>query len=403
MMLPRSRTECIALDAVDPLASRRELFDLPAGVIYLDGNSLGAVTHKANERLQQTIAREWATDLIASWNRHGWMDWPTRLGARLAPLLGAAADEVIVGDSTSVNLFKLAAAAARQRGTRHKIVTERGNFPTDPYILEGLASLIPELELVVVERNALDAAIDETTFLVVLTHIHYRSAEMYDLAAVTRRAHLSGARILWDLSHSVGAVPLALAAAQADFAVGCTYKYLNGGPGAPAFMYVRRDLQADLAPVLSGWLGHSQPFDFADDYKPAAGMARHRCGTPPVLAFAALDGALVAFEGLDLQALRRKSLALAELFIERVAALARGSGLTLASPSDPALRGSHLSFAHPAAERLIRRLSERGVVGDFRPPDLLRFGLTPLYLRYVDIWDAVEMLASTLADADLRN
>ena len=403
MMLPRSRTECIALDAVDPLASRRELFDLPAGVIYLDGNSLGAVTHKANERLQQTIAREWATDLIASWNRHGWMDWPTHLGARLAPLLGAAADEVIVGDSTSVNLFKLAAAAARQRGTRHKIVTERGNFPTDPYILEGLASLIPELELVVVERNALDAAIDETTFLVVLTHIHYRSAEMYDLAAVTRRAHLSGARILWDLSHSVGAVPLALAAAQADFAVGCTYKYLNGGPGAPAFMYVRRDLQADLAPVLSGWLGHSQPFDFADDYKPAAGMARHRCGTPPVLAFAALDGALVAFEGLDLQVLRRKSLALAELFIERVAALARGSGLTLASPSDPALRGSHLSFAHPAADRLIRRLSERGVVGDFRPPDLLRFGLTPLYLRYVDIWDAVEMLASTLADADLRN
>lgn len=396
-MLPRSRAECLALDAADPLAARRELFELPAGVIYLDGNSLGALTRTAKERLQQTMTREWADDLIASWDLHGWMQWPAHLGAKLAPLLGAAADQVLVSDSTSVNLFKLAAAAARQRGTRCKIVTERGNFPTNPYVLAGLVGLVPQLELVSVERSALDAAIDDSTFLVVLTHVHYQSAEMFDLESVTRRTHAVGARILWDLSHSVGAVPLALDAARVDFAVGCTYKYLNGGPGAPAFMYVRRDLQQDLEPVLSGWLGHSRPFDFAADYAPAAGMDRHRCGTPPVLAFAALDGALAAFDGVDVNELRRKSLALAELFIARTAALCTANGLVLRSPECAASRGSHLSFAHPAASQLMRQLALRGVIGDFRPPDLLRFGLTPLYLRHVDVWDAAEILAETLA------
>lgn len=396
MSLPRSREECRALDAADPLAACRDAFELPAGTIYLDGNSLGALTHEAARRVQQTVTAQWGTDLIKSWNVHGWIDLPARLGARIAPLLGAAADEVMVGDSTSVNLFKVAAAAARARGARRKIVTERGNFPTDPYLLQGLAGLVPDIEVVLVDRDELAQAVDHETFLVVLTHVHYRTAAMFDLAAVTAGAHAAGARILWDLSHSVGAVPLDLVAAEADYAVGCTYKFLNGGPGSPAFMYVRRDLQATLEPVLSGWLGHAQPFEFIDEYVPAAGMTRHRCGTPPVLAFAALDGALSVFDGLDMQAVRRKSLALADLFIALVEGLGSASGLTLASPRDAAARGSHVSFAHTDAYGLMQQLIGRGVIGDFRAPDLLRFGFTPLYLRHVDIWDAVQVLAEEL-------
>lgn len=391
-MRVQRRADCEALDAADPLASRRAAFDLPPGVIYLDGNSLGALTHAASQRVQQTLAHQWGDDLIQSWNRHGWIDAPATLGARIAPLLGAAPDEVLVSDSTSVNLFKLAASAARGRGTRHKILTERGNFPTDPYILKGLATLVPGVELVQVPRDELVAAIDHDTFLVVLTHVHYRSAEMFDLVAITRRTHEAGAQMLWDLSHSVGAVPLDLAGARADFAVGCTYKYLNGGPGAPAFMYVRRDLQATLQPVLSGWLGHAQPFDFADNYVPGGGMARHRCGTPPILAYAALDGALSVFEGVAMSSLRSKSIALSELFIALIERDGPGSGLSLVSPRETAVRGSHVSFAHTKGEAVMQRLIARGVIGDFRPPDVLRFGFTPLYLRYVDIWDAVEII-----------
>ena len=397
MNVPQSRAQCLELDAADPLAGKRAAFDLPDGVIYLDGNSLGALTHEAARRVQHTVTAQWGADLIKSWNVHGWIDLPARLGARIAPLLGAAADEVMVGDSTSVNLFKVAAAAARVRGARRKIVTERGNFPTDPYLLQGLAGLVPDIELVLVDRDELAQAVDHETFLVVLTHVHYRTAAMFDLAAVTARAHAAGARILWDLSHSVGAVPLDLVAAEADYAVGCTYKFLNGGPGSPAFMYVRRDLQATLEPVLSGWLGHAQPFEFIDEYVPAAGMTRHRCGTPPVIAYAALEGALSVFDGIDMQLLRRKSLALADLFIALVEGLGSDSGLTLASPRDAAARGSHVSFAHADGYSLMQQLIGRGVIGDFRAPDLLRFGFTPLYVRYVDIWDAVEALREELA------
>lgn len=391
-MAARSRAECEALDARDPLAPRRAAFDLPSGVIYLDGNSLGALTHAAKHRVQEVMTRQWGGDLIKSWNIHGWIDAPGTLGARIASLIGAAPDEVLVCDSTSVNLFKIAAAESRQRGRRHKVITERGNFSTDPYILEGLAALAPGIELVQVPRQDILSAIDQDTFLVVLTHVHYRSAEMFDLSLLTERAHVAGAKILWDLSHSTGAVPLDLSAARADFAVGCTYKYLNGGPGAPAFMYVRRDLQSALQPVLSGWLGHASPFEFRDEYAPADGMARHRCGTPPILAYAALEGALSVFEGIDMNELRRKSIALADLFIELVELNIESSGLTLASPREAALRGSHVSFAHADGYVLMQRLISRGVIGDFRAPDLLRFGFTPLYLRYVDIWDAVDIL-----------
>jgi kynureninase len=395
-MAARSRESCVALDEADPLAPRRQMFELPPGVIYLDGNSLGVLTHAAERRVQQTLRTEWGTDLIRSWNTHDWIELPARLGARIAPLVGAAPDEVTVCDSTSVNLFKIAAAVARMRGQRHRIVTERGNFPTDPYLLQGLTALVPGLELVCVDRNRLADAIDEHTFLVVLTHVHFGTAEMFDLAAVTAQVQTHGARVLWDLSHSVGAVPVDLAAAKADFAVGCTYKYLNGGPGAPAFMYVRRDLQADLQPVLSGWLGHARPFDFVDEYVPAAGMARHRCGTPPILAFAALEGALSVFEGVDMAVLRRKSIALSELFIELVESFDADFDTALASPRNAVERGSHVSLTHPDGYALMQQLIARGIIGDFRAPNLLRFGFTPLYLRYVDVWDAVQGLREEL-------
>ena len=395
-MLPRSRAECVERDRVDPLATHRALFQLPPNVIYLDGNSLGALTLSAERRVATVMSEQWGVDLIRSWSDNGWLDYPARLGDRIATLIGASSGEVLVCDSTSVDLFKLASAVALQRGTRRKIVTEVGNFPTDLYILRGLAQLVPELEVVAVPREQLWTVIDENTLLVVLTHVHYRTAEMYDLAAMTAHVHSVGARIIWDLSHSTGALPVDLSAAKVDFAVGCTYKYLNGGPGAPGFLYVQRDLQADLQPVLSGWLGDARPFDFLDDYRPAPGIDRHRCGTPPVLAYAALEGALDAFDGVDIDSVRRKSIELADLFIALVEALPQASSLQLVSPRDSARRGSHLSFAHADAGAVMRRLIKRGVIGDFRAPDLLRFGLTPLYLRFVDVWDAVQILGEEL-------
>jgi kynureninase len=396
MSVPQSREECLEWDRRDPLAQRRDLFRLPPGVIYLDGNSLGALTTTAERRVTQVLNAEWGNDLIRSWTDNSWLDYPARLGDRLGRLLGVANGSTLVCDSTSVDLFKLVAAASLQRGTRRKIVTEAGNFPTDLHILQGLARLLPDLEVKAVAREKVAATIDAETFLVVLTHVHYRTAEMYDCAVMTARAHEMGARILWDLSHSIGAVPLDLVAANADFAVGCTYKYLNGGPGAPGFLYVRKDLQDSLQPVLSGWLGDAKPFAFLDNYTPAAGIDRHRCGTPPVLAFAALEGALEAFNDIDMMQLRDKSVNLAELFIRQVEALPGSDALVLASPRDARLRGSHISFAHGSAADLMQRLIARGVIGDFRAPDLLRFGFTPLYLRFVDIWDAVVILGEEL-------
>ena len=395
-MMPLTREQCLELDRLDPLASRREAFRLPPGLIYLDGNSLGALTTGAERSVARTVGEQWGTDLIRSWNVHGWIDLPATLGERVGRLIGAASGETLVCDSTSVDLFKLAAAASLGRGTRRKIVTEAGNFPTDLYILQGLAKLSPQIEVHAVPRDRIHDAIDADTFLVVLTHVHYRTAEMYDLAAMSARARAMGARILWDLSHSVGAMPLDLRAAEADFAIGCTYKYLNGGPGAPAFLYVRRELQESLQPVLSGWLGDARPFEFLDDYAPAPGVDRHRCGTPPVLAFAALDGALETFDGVDMAAVRHKSVQLSELFIALVEALPGADALTLASPRDPQRRGSHVSFAHAQGYPLMQRLISRGVNGDFRAPDLLRFGFTPLYLRFVDVWDAVRIFGEEM-------
>jgi kynureninase len=396
-MLPASRAECQAWDARDPLAPIRDRFRLKAGMIYLDGNSLGALTHDSLTRATGMIKDEWGHDLICSWNLHGWFELPHRLGARIAPLIGAAADEVLIADSTSVNLFKLASAAMMRRGARHRIVTEAGNFPTDIYVLQGLAALSGgAIEVLAVPRSQIASRIDDSTFLVVLTHAHYRTAELFDLQAITELAHARGAQILWDLSHSVGALPVNLNTARADFAVGCTYKYLNGGPGAPAFLYVRRDLQQAIQPGLAAWMGHATPFEFSDDYAPAPGMARHRSGTPSLIAFAALEGALALWDEVSIVEVRRKSTALSELFIARIEALG-DSGLSLASPREAARRGSHVALSHPRGYELIQALIARGVIGDFRAPDLVRFGFAPLYLRYLDVWQAASILGEVLS------
>ena len=397
-----TREDCVRLDATDPLAGCRAQFELPDGVIYLDGNSLGPITRSARRLINQRLG-EWQQDLIASWRRHDWLEYPAKLGAMLAPVLGAQANEITVVDSTSINLFKLAAAVVAQgnesvRGARRRrIVTEQGNFPTVPYMLEGLARIAPDVQLDVVPRERLLAEVGETTALVVLTHAHYLSAELFDLPRVTAEVQARGAQILWDLSHSAGVMPLDLNQARVDYAVGCGYKYLNGGPGAPAYLYVREDLQSTLPTVLSGWLGAADPFAFADAYAPGAGLDRFRCGTPPVLAYAALEGALEVFQGVDLQQVREKSCRLSAVLMDALHPAIEAGTLQLASPRGAAQRGGHVSLHHPQAERVIAELAALGVVGDFRPPDIIRFGFSPLYVRHVDVWQAAQEILHKVA------
>ncbi len=386
--------EAEALDAADPFASLRDRFVLPPDVTYLDGNSLGALPQAAAARVAATVTGEWGEGLIRSWNAAGWIDAPARVGAKLAPLIGAAADEVIVADSTSVNLYKLLVAALQAQPERTVILTEQGNFPTDLYLAQGIAATFPGVTVRAVERDRILAAIDRDTAIVLLTHVHYKTAAKFDLAAVTAAAQAQGALMLWDLSHSAGAVAVDLTAAHADLAVGCGYKYLNGGPGAPAFLYVAKRHHAALRSPLTGWIGHAAPFEFGDDYAPGAGVKRFLCGTPPILGLAALEAALDIFAGVDTDALYAKGQALCDLFIRQVEARC---GLTLATPRDARARGSHVSFAHPDAWPVMAALIERGVIGDFRAPDLLRFGLTPLYTRFADVWRAADTLADVVA------
>lgn len=387
------------MDAGDPLAARRDLFALPDGVIYLDGNSLGALPKATPARIAAAVERQWGADLIASWNKHGWIDAPARLGARIAPLIGAGADEVIVADSTSANLFKLLVAGCMARPGRSTILTEAGNFPTDLYIAQGIAATLPGRQV----RTAADivAAIDGDTAIVLLTHVHYKAGAMLDMAAITAAAHAAGALILWDLSHSVGAVEIDLNGCDADMAVGCGYKYLNGGPGAPAFLYVARALHETLYSPLTGWMGHAAPFDFGDDYAPGMGMKRFLCGTPPILAMAALDAGLDTFDGVTMRALVAKSRALSDLLIAGIEA--RCPDFTLVTPRDAAARGSHVSIAHDHAWEICQALIARGVVGDFRAPDVLRLGLTPLYTSFADVWRAVEVLAAVMVEEVWRD
>ncbi|MES2741394.1 MAG: kynureninase [Pseudomonadota bacterium] len=403
-LISTTRADCLARDDADPLAPLRARFALPEGVIYLDGNSLGARPVEALARAQQVIAQEWGRDLIGSWNTAGWFTLPARLGDRLAPLLGAAAGEVVVTDSTSINLFKaLAAALAMQAANpatagRRVLVTERANFPTDLYIAQGLSDWLERgyrIELADTPEQV-TAAIGADTALVLLTHVNYRSGYQHDMAAVSALAHAAGALIVWDLAHSAGAVPLDLHADGADLAVGCTYKYLNGGPGAPAFIWVPRRHQAAFRQPLSGWWGHATPFAMAPGFAPADGVARALCGTQPIVSLAMVEAGLAVFEETDMAVVRAKSLALTDLFIDLVEARCAGHGLTLVTPRAHARRGSHVSFAHAHGYALMQALIARGVIGDYREPSIMRFGFTPLYTSYREVWDAVDILAQIL-------
>lgn len=389
--------EIRALDAADPLAPWRDRFDLPDGLIYLDGNSLGVLPKGVAERIGRTVADEWGRDLIRSWGSAGWFDLPLRVGDRIAPLIGAGPGEVAACDSTSVNLFKAVAAALSLRPDRRVIVSEAENFPTDNYILQGLAGLLGGYEIRYVPPGGDPAdLLDPSVAALLLTHVNYRTAAQYDLAAVTAAAHQVGALTVWDLSHSTGAVPVDLTAAKADFAVGCSYKYLNGGPGAPAFIWAAPRHCDALRQPLSGWIGHAAPFAFDRDYRPAAGIRKMLCGTPPVLGLVALEAALAIWEGVEMTALRAKSLRLTELFMALVERECAGHGLKIVTPRDPARRGSHVSIACEHGYPVVQALIARGVIGDFRAPDLMRFGFTPLYLSYADVAQAVAHLADIL-------
>ncbi|WP_252181115.1 kynureninase [Azospirillum sp. B4] len=386
------RAACAALDRDDPLAAFREEFDLPEGVIYLDGNSLGALPKAVRSRLGDVVAREWGADLIRSWNTAGWITLPQRVGARIASIIGAGADEVIAADSTSVNLFKLVTAALAARPGRRVIVTEPGNFPTDLYILQGVRDLLGDrAELRVMEPGGLEDAIDGDTALLLLTQVHYKTGRIHDMGRLTATAQAAGALTLWDLSHSAGAIDVDLNGANADLAVGCGYKYLNGGPGAPAFLFVARRHQALLRSPLSGWMGHAAPFEFSDAYAPAPGIDRMLCGTPSILGLSALEMGVDIMARADRRAVRAKSMALGDLFIRLVEQECPGQFI-LRSPRDARERGSQVSFGHADGYAIMQALIDRGVIGDFRAPDVMRFGFAPLYVRHVDVFDAVATL-----------
>ncbi|MEN3295139.1 MAG: kynureninase [Burkholderiales bacterium] len=399
-----TRADCIGLDGLDHLAPLRDQFDLPANTIYLDGNSLGARPKAASERARQVIMQEWGSDLIRSWNKAGWFDLPSRLGDKLAGLIGAAPGEVIVTDSTSVNLFKALAAALQLQADcpaaahRRTIVTERVNFPTDLYIAQGLTSWLDRgYQLRLVDApDELPTAIDAHTAVVMLTHVNYRTGYMHDMQALSAHAHACGALTIWDLAHSAGAVPVDVNRDGADFAIGCTYKYLNGGPGAPAFIWVAPGHQANFRNPLSGWWAHAAPFAMAPEYQPATGIRLALCGTQPIVSLALVECGLDIFAQTSMSAIRAKSLALTDLFIELVEARCARHPLRLATPRAHQQRGSQVSFAHPHGYAVMQALIERAVIGDYREPQIMRFGFTPLYTRFVDVWDAVEHLADIL-------
>lgn len=392
----------LKMDEADPLSSFRGRFVLPEGIIYLDGNSLGALPKKSIARTSEVVLHEWGNSLIRSWNDHGWIDAPQRIGAKIAPLIGAKPNEVIVTDSVTVNLFKLIVAAARLSPDRPVLLSEAGNFHTDLHVASGAADLLG-MRFEILEREAIPDALGSDTNLLLLTHVHYKAGFRFDMAKLTAAAKRAGALTLWDLSHSVGAVPLHLNRDGAELAVGCGYKYLNGGPGAPAFLYVAEHLQEQLLSPLRGWMGHAAPFAFTDDYIPAPGIARFLAGTPPILSLAALEEGVESFAGVEMDLVWAKSVALFDLFARLVEQRCSGFGLACISPRDPGQRGSHISYRHPHAFEICQALIDAGVIGDFRAPEIVRFGLTPLYLSHSDIWEAVERLRAILESDSWRD
>ncbi len=395
--------DCERLDDRDELGALRDEFALNEGEIYLDGNSLGPVAGRVRARVNEVLDAEWGKGLVRGWSTAGWMAQPTRLGDRLAPLIGARSGEVVVADTLTLAIAKLVGGALDHRPGRHVILTDAANFHSDVYILKAVAARRPRpLEVRAVDRSKLADHLDGNVALVELTHVDFRTGEALDLAAVTAQVHAAGALMVWDLAHSAGAVPLDVTGADVDFAAGCCYKYLNGGPGAPAFMYVRREWQDRLENPLPGWLGHARPFDFELDYRAAGGMQAYVTSSPSILALAALDGALDVWERTTMERVRAKSLALTDLFIELVEDRLPGV-FTLATPRDHSRRGSQVSWRHDEGYGVVQALIERGVIGDFRDPDICRFGFAPLYVRFVDVHDAVERLVEVMTTGAYRD
>lgn len=389
-----------ALDEADPLKTFRNRFSLPPGIVYLDGNSLGALPAETAPRLDRLIRQEWGEGLIRSWNDRDWIGASRRVGDKIAALIGANAGEVVVADSTSVNIFKLLMAAVAARPGRSVILTEAGDFPSDLYVAEGIAALLPRTTVRAVEPDRLGQALDPDVAVLFLTHVHYKSGRKHDLARLTRLAHGCGALTVWDLSHSAGAVTVDLGAAGADLAVGCGYKYFNGGPGAPSFLYAAKRLQDQLRNPIWGWLGHAAPFDFDADYRPAADISRFVSGTPPILGLIALEVGVDLLAQAPRDLLFEKSQKLCSLFIELTDPICREFGLSLLTSRDSQARGSHVSLRHPQGYPMIQALIARGFIGDFRTPDILRFGFAPLYLSYADVWRVAEGLRAILVTGE---
>lgn len=376
------------LDAEDPIGGARKEFAIPPGVLYLNGNSLGPLAAAVPARVRRTVEEEWGVTLSKGWTEHAWMEWPLRIGDRIAPIIGALPGEVLVADTTSIALAKVLGAALRARPTRTVVLSSTDNFPSDLYAAMG-AVRAAGAQLEVVDRAELEAALDERVAVCCLTQVDFRTGALHDLPRITAAAHRAGALVVWDLCHSAGVVPVGCDAHDVDLAVGCTYKYLNGGPGSPSFLYVRRRLQSELENPLPGWLGHADPFRFDLGWEPAEGIRKFLTSSPPVVALAALDAALDVFDDVSIEAIRQKSKALGELFVG-VVADADVPSVELASPASADERGAQVSLRHPRAAELLAGAAERGVVGDFRPPDLCRFGLSPLALSYDDVWHAAE-------------
>jgi kynureninase len=394
---PASRQACVARDSVDPIRGFRDRFIIPDGIIYLDGNSLGPMPRATAGILNHTIEQEWGQDLIRSWNSAAWFDMPVRLGDSVGGLIGAAPGQALVCDTTSINLYKAVHAAIGLRPDRDVIIAEDESFPTDLYIVEGAMRSTGrpiKRRLIGADGPSVEALLDRKVAVAVLSHVNYRSGELLDMAAITRQLHDAGALVVWDLCHSVGVVEIAFDLHEIDFAVGCTYKYLNGGPGSPAFIAVAKTHQSTAQHPLSGWWGHAAPFAFDRDFRPDPGIKRFLCGTQPIISLRGVDAALAAMDGVAMAALRRKSLALTELFIARVTALL--PSLDIVTPRQPSLRGSQVGISFDKGYAVVQAMIERGVIGDFRAPDLMRFGFAPLYVRFQDVWDAAEILADSI-------
>ena len=387
------------LDADDPLNAYRDLFHIPDGVIYLDGNSLGAMVKTAPARVAQAVEQEWATGLISSWNKAGWWELPQSLGAKIAPLVGADADNVIVTDSTTINLYKALHAALALRPDRKVVIAEETSFPTDLYIAEGAMASRSNMQrkLIGEAGEGLDEALDNQTAVVLLSHVDYRTGALLDMQAITKKVQAAGAIMVWDLCHSAGVIPIELEACNVDFAVGCTYKYLNGGPGSPAFIYANKRHHNNIKQPLTGWWAHAEPFAFKQNFKSQTGVRAFLCGTQGILSMSALEAGLDAFNNVDMKAVRQKSIALTSLFAEIVMQQCGDLGIGMFSPEDGAARGSQIALTHENAYEIMQALIDRGVIGDFRQPNILRFGFSPLYVSFADVRNAAQVLFDILS------